>query len=106
MFCEDRNLLPTNSTLGIINDYKKLEELGYYQPLYNFFKTFFERIDKGFSHKTDHTRDVFAYNGGLFKSDETLDNIKIGDDVLLIHCKEELFLNSIYLFIALLYVLI
>ena len=106
MFCEDKNLLPTNSTMGIINDYKKLKNMGFYQPLYNVFKNFFERIDKGYIQEDDHSKDIFAYNGGLFKLDETLDNIKVGDDVLLIHCKEELFLNSIYLFIALLYVLI
>lgn len=85
LFCEDRNLLPANSTIGIINDYKKLKELGYYQPLYNVFKTFFDRIDKGFKHETDSTKNIFAYNGGLFKPDEILDSVKIGDDVLYIH---------------------
>ena len=87
LFCEDKNLLPTNSTMGIINDYKKLKELGYYQPLYNVFKTFFDRIDKGFKHDTDKSKDVFAYNGGLFKPDETLDSVKVGDDVLYIHAQ-------------------
>ncbi|STQ85666.1 restriction /modification enzyme [Helicobacter muridarum] len=85
LFCEDRNLLPINSAIGIINDYKKLKELGYYQPLYNVFKTFFDRIDKGFKNDSDSSKDVFAYNGGLFKPDETLDSVKIGDDVLYIH---------------------
>lgn len=85
LFCEDRNLLPANSTIGIINDYKKLKELGYYQPLYSVFKTFFDRIDKGFKHETDSTKNIFAYNGGLFKPDEILDSVKIGDDVLYIH---------------------
>ncbi len=85
LFCEDRNLLPANSTIGIINDYKKLKELGYYQPLYNVFKTFFDRIDKGFKHETDSSKNIFAYNGGLFKPDEILDSVKIGDDVLFIH---------------------
>ncbi|MBQ2547452.1 MAG: hypothetical protein II558_00980, partial [Treponema sp.] len=79
LFCEDRNLLPANSTIGIINDYKKLKELGYYQPLYNVFKTFFDRIDKGFKHETDSSKNIFAYNGGLFKPDEILDSVKIGD---------------------------
>lgn len=87
LFCEDRNLLPTNSTIGVINDYKKLKELGYYQPLYNVFKTFFDRIDKGFKHDSDKSKDVFAYNGGLFKPDETLDTVKVSDDVLYIHTK-------------------
>lgn len=85
LFCEDRNLLPANSTIGIINDYKKLKELGYYQPLYSVFKTFFDRIDKGFKHETDSSKNIFAYNGGLFKPDEILDSVKIGDDVLYIH---------------------
>ena len=88
LFCEDRNLLPANSTIGIINDYKKLKELGYYQPLYNVFRTFFDRIDKGFKHEKDNSRDVFAYNGGLFKTDEILDSIKVGDDVLFIHAQK------------------
>ena len=87
-FCEDRKLLPTNSTIGIISDYKKLKELGYYQPLYNVFRTFFDRIDKGFVHGSDKSKDVFAYNGGLFKPDETLDSIKVSDDVLRIHCNK------------------
>ena len=87
LFCEDRNLLPANSIMGIISDYKKLKELGYYQPLYNVFKTFFNRIDKGFKHESDNSKDVFAYNGGLFKTDEILDNVKIGDDVLYIHAQ-------------------
>ncbi len=85
LFCEDRNLLPNNSTMGIINDWKTLKKLGYPHPLYNFFKTFFERINTGFINEDDHSRDIFAYNGGLFKSDEILDNVKIGDDVLYIH---------------------
>lgn len=85
---EDRNLLPTNSTMGIISEYKKLKELGHYQPLYNVFKTFFDRIDKGFKHETDNSKDVFAYNGGLFKTDEILDSIKVSVDVLFIHAQK------------------
>ena len=29
LFCEDRNLLPTNSVVGIINDWKALKKMGY-----------------------------------------------------------------------------
>lgn len=85
LFCEDRNLLPTNSVVGIINDWKALKKMGYPQPLYNLFKTFFERINTGFKNEDDHTRDIFAYNGGLFKPDEILDSVKIGDDVLYLY---------------------
>ena len=87
LFCEDRNLLPPNSIAGIISDYQKLKEMGYGQPLYNVFKTYFDRIDKGYKNESDSSKDVFAYNGGLFKTDEVLDNIKVGDDVLYIHSK-------------------
>ena len=85
LFCEDRNLLPTNSVVGIINDWKALKKMGYPQPLYNLFKTFFERINTGFKNEDDHTRDIFAYNGGLFKTDEILDRVEIGDDVLYLY---------------------
>lgn len=87
LFCEDRNLLPPNSIAGIISDYQKLKEMGYGQPLYNVFKTYFDRIDKGYKNESDSSKNVFAYNGGLFKTDEVLDNIKVGDDVLLVHAK-------------------
>ena len=86
LFCEDRGLLPANSVKGIISDFKNLKKMGFYQSLYNVFKNFFERINHGFTNPDDHTRDVFAYNGGLFKSDEVLDSIMVGDVVLLKHC--------------------
>ena len=87
LFCEDRGLLPANSVMGIIDDYQKLKEMGYGQPLYSVFKTYFDRIDKGYKSESDSTKNIFAYNGGLFKPDEILDNLKVGDDVLYIHSK-------------------
>ena len=87
LFCEDRGLLPVNSVMGIIGDYQKLKEMGYGQPLYSVFKTYFDRIDKGYKSESDSTKNIFAYNGGLFKPDETLDNLTVGDDVLFIHSK-------------------
>ncbi|MDD6970039.1 MAG: N-6 DNA methylase [Treponema sp.] len=87
LFCEDRGLLPANSVMGIIGDYQKLKEMGYSQPLYSVFKTYFDRIDKGYKSESDSTKNIFAYNGGLFKPDETLDNLTVGDDVLFIHSK-------------------
>ncbi|MGN0728053.1 Eco57I restriction-modification methylase domain-containing protein [Treponema sp.] len=87
LFCEDRGLLPANSVMGIIGDYQKLKEMGYAQPLYSVFKTYFDRIDKGYKSESDSTKNIFAYNGGLFKQDEILDSLKIGDDVLFIHTK-------------------
>ena len=87
LFCEDRGLLPANSVMGIIGDYQKLKEMGYGQPLYSVFKIYFDRIDKGYKSESDSTKNIFAYNGGLFKPDETLDNLTVGDDVLFIHSK-------------------
>ena len=87
-FCSDRGLLPTNSVAGIIADWKQLKKLGYPQPLYSLFKTFFERINHGFVNEDDHSRDIFAYNGGLFKTDDALDALAIGDEVLRENCEK------------------
>lgn len=83
LFCEDRGLLPENSVLTIINQWKKLKELDAYQPLYNRFKNYFGHINTGYKSESDPSYVIFAYNGGLFKTDEILDKIKISDDVLL-----------------------
>ena len=85
LFAEDRGLLPANSSLGILHDWKNLRKMGYGQPLYEFFKNFFRRIDTGYVNEDDHTKDVFAYNGGLFKADDLLDGIQAGDEVLESH---------------------
>ena len=87
LFCEDRNLLPPNSVLGIIKRWEAARENFLEVPLYNLFKQYFNWIDKGFENPNDKNGSIFAYNGGLFKTDEVLDNIKVGDDVLFIHTK-------------------
>jgi type I restriction-modification system DNA methylase subunit/REP element-mobilizing transposase RayT len=81
-FAEDRNLLPPNSVRLILNDWKDLQERDEEIPLYNRFKKYFEYLNTGFKGKR---YDVFAYNGGLFKPDEILDNVKINDDLLFKH---------------------
>ena len=87
LFCEDRNLLPANSVLGIIKRWEAARENFLEVPLYNLFKQYFNWIDKGFENPNDKNGSIFAYNGGLFKTDEVLDYIKVGDDVLFIHTK-------------------
>ena len=87
LFCEDRNLLPPNSIAGIIKRWEAARENFLEVPLYNLFKQYFNWIDKGFENPNDKNGSIFAYNGGLFKTDEVLDNIKVGDDVLYIHSK-------------------
>lgn len=81
-FAEDRNLLPPNSVRLILDQWKKLQELDAYTPLYDRFKKYFGYLNTGFKGKQ---YDVFPYNGGLFKPDEVLDNITINDDLLYKH---------------------
>lgn len=81
-FGEDRGLLPPNSVRRILDDWNRLKDLDEYIPLYNRFKKYFGYLNTGFKGKN---HDVFAYNGGLFKPDEILDNVRIADDLLYLH---------------------
>lgn len=81
-FGEDRGLLPPNSVRLILQQWDKLKDLDEYVPLYDRFKKYFGYLNTGFSGKQF---DVFAYNGGLFKPDEVLDQIKIDDTLLYTH---------------------
>ena len=83
-FAEDGGLLPPNSMIQIIDQWEKLSELDAYVPLYDRVKKYFGYMHTGFKGKK---YEIFAYNGGLFKPDEVLDNITISDDVLLEHTK-------------------
>lgn len=87
LFCEDRGLLPENSISKIIAQWEQLKDLDAYQPLYTRFQNFFYRINEGYTSPKNPSENIFAYNGGLFKPDEILDNIKIGDDVLYLYSK-------------------
>lgn len=78
-FAEDRNLLPPNSIAKIIDQWEKLKEMDEYRPLYDRFKKYFSYMNTGYKGKKN---DIFAYNGGLFKADEVLDNIIISDEIL------------------------
>lgn len=81
-FAEDRQLLPPNSVRLILEQWKQLKELDAYSPLFDRFKKYFGYLNTGFKGKQ---YDVYAYNGGLFKPDEILDNITIDDDILYNH---------------------
>ena len=81
-FAEDRQLLPPNSVRLILNQWKQLKDLDEEIPLYDRYKKYFGYLNTGFKGKQ---HDVFAYNGGLFKSDEILDTIVIDDDLLYKH---------------------
>ncbi|WP_311135709.1 Eco57I restriction-modification methylase domain-containing protein [Kaistella polysaccharea] len=82
LFAEDRFLLPPNSVKLILNDWDDLQDRDEEIPLYNRFKKYFNYLNTGFKGKR---YDVFAYNGGLFKPDEILDNIKIDCQLLYKH---------------------
>lgn len=84
-FAEDRGLLPPNFIMHIIEQWEKLQELDEYQPLYNRLKKYFAYMNTGFQGKNF---EVFAYNGGLFQTDDILDNLTISDDLLLNYCKK------------------
>ncbi len=78
-FAEDTGLVPPNAISKIVEQWETLKELDEYKTLYSRFVKFFEHLDKGHKYKT---YELPAYNGGLFASDEILDNIKIDDEIL------------------------
>ena len=81
-FAEDRQLLPPNSVRLILNDWRDLQERDVEIPLFERFKKYFEYLNTGYKGKR---YDVYAYNGGLFRPDEVLDNIIIDDELLYKH---------------------
>ncbi len=84
-FAEDCGLLPPNSMVQIIDQWEKLKEMDEYRPFYDRVKKYFGYMNTGYQGKK---YEIFAYNGGLFKPDEVLDNIKISDDLLVKHTRK------------------
>ncbi|PHR13191.1 MAG: restriction endonuclease subunit M [Aequorivita sp.] len=83
-FAEDRDLLPPNSTIQILDKWKADIDFGDERPLYNLFKQYFHFLDEG-RKGTSSRAEIYAYNGGLFKPDTILDNLEIDDDLLYKH---------------------
>ena len=83
-FAEDCLLLPPNSMMQIINWWEEMNDHGDYFPFYERIKKYFGYMNTGFQGKK---YEIFAYNGGLFKLDEVLDNITISDAVLVEYTK-------------------
>jgi len=75
-FAEDRGLLPDNILKQVIESAKNSAFGG---SIWNVLKAFFDAIDTG-SEKLEIPN---GYNGGLFKSDTELNNLKISDEALL-----------------------
>lgn len=84
LFAEDRLLVPPNSITQIIEKWKDDVDFGDAKPLYYTFKKYFHVLNIG-RPKSGNRQEIFAYNGGLFKPDEILDNISIDDDILHAH---------------------
>jgi type I restriction-modification system DNA methylase subunit len=80
-FAEDRTLLPSNSTLQILNKWKDDWDFGDERPLYGLFKQYFNFLDVG-RKGTEKRAEIYAYNGGLFKPDAILDNLEINSELL------------------------
>ena len=83
-FAEDCGLLPPNSMMQIIEQWEALAEMDAYVPFYDRVKKYFGYMNTGYQGKK---YEIFAYNGGLFKPDEVLDNIKISDELLVENTK-------------------
>ena len=85
-FAEDCGLLPPNLIVKIIDQWIKLkEEYDEYKPFYDRVKKYFGYMNTGHQSKQ---YEIFAYNGGLFKPDEVLDQITITDEVLVEHTRK------------------
>lgn len=74
-FAEDKGLLPDNTLQRVV---KAADSSAFGGSLWSTFKGFFEAIDVG----SEKLEIPDGYNGGLFKRDETLNNLQIGDDAL------------------------
>jgi len=81
-FAEDKGLLPPNSLNEIIKQWEELKERDAYFPLYERLKKYFGYMNTGHKFKEN---EIFAYNGGLFQTDELLDAVKIDDEILKKH---------------------
>lgn len=82
LFAEDSGLLPPNSIPRMIKRFDILKEEDAYKPLYDIFKQFFSYLNIGRKGKRPED-DIPAYNGGLFKEDEMLNDLIIDDDVFI-----------------------
>ena len=84
-FAEDCGLLPPNMIAQIVEEWEQLKDLDVNVPLYERIKKHFGYLDTGYRGKK---YEIFAYNGGLFKPDEMLDNLAISDDILAEHTRK------------------
>lgn len=84
-FCEDSGLLPANTAQNMIKEWENAKALNIPMSVYGHLKNYFGYLDVGYK---GNGIEIFAYNGGLFKPDDVLDNLIISDDVLCAHIKK------------------
>jgi type I restriction-modification system DNA methylase subunit len=97
-FAEDRQLLPTNLIFRINKEWQQLRNMRIEVSLYDRYKIYFNDLDCGatvslpaFSQtasKQVEEFQIYAYNGGLFKTDDLLNDIKIEDELLFAHTEK------------------
>lgn len=97
-FAEDRQLLPTNLIFRINKEWQQLREMRIEVSLYDRYKIYFNDLDQGakvslpaFSQTASKQKEefqIYAYNGGLFKTDDLLNDIKIEDELLFFHTEK------------------
>src|SRR5690606_7196103 len=83
-FAEDKDLLPQNSTIQILDKWKADINFVDERPLYGWFKQYFHFLDQDRKGTTSRA-EIYAYNGGLFKPDTILDTLEIDDELLYKH---------------------
>lgn len=81
-FAEDSGLLQANTAKTMLKEWDQAKLLKIPMSLYDKLKSYFNFLNTGYK---DETSEIFAYNGGLFKPDDVLDNVKIADDLLYNH---------------------
>jgi type I restriction-modification system DNA methylase subunit len=91
-------LLPTNLIFRINKEWQQLREMRIEVSLYDRYKIYFNDLDQGakvslpaFSQTASKQKEefqIYAYNGGLFKTDELLNDIKIDDALLFSHTEK------------------
>jgi type I restriction-modification system DNA methylase subunit len=97
-FAEDRNLLPTNLIFRINKEWQQLREMRIEVSLYDRYKIYFKDLNTGakvslpaFSQTASNQKEehqIYAYNGGLFKTDEILEHIDIDDELLFLYTEK------------------
>ncbi|MDA3047282.1 Eco57I restriction-modification methylase domain-containing protein [Campylobacter sp. JMF_08 NE1] len=76
LFAEDMGLLKSNLVSEINDKFTQLKDIAD-MSLYQIWQKYFEAIDKG-----SQNLQIPAYNGGLFATDETLNSLRLSDEIL------------------------